>query len=141
MRAEAFGRIVAGMSKMHGRCLCGAIRYEIGAESIDWQAYCECESCRRATGAPVVGWIGLARDGFSFTGEEPGRHSSSAGVIRSFCPRCGTPLTFSTEKRPEQIDVLAATLDDPRAFAPDKTFFSDESLGWPGLHLSLPKAD
>lgn len=129
------------MSVMHGSCQCGRVAYEVDSEAIEWQAYCECEDCRRATGAPVVGWIGVRREGFAFTGGEPERYASSPGVIRSFCPQCGTPLTYSTEKRAEQIDVLAATLNDPRAFAPTRRDFADESLGWSGLHLSLPRAD
>ncbi|GGL70145.1 GFA family protein [Wenxinia marina] len=123
---------------LDGYCLCGACRYEIDDDAVDWQALCVCESCRRASGAPVVGWMGVARDGFRWTGDEPGRFASSPGVMRSFCPTCGTPLTFSTDKREHQIDVLAATLSDPAVFRPERVDFADEALDWHGLHISLP---
>ena len=82
--------------------------------------------------------MGVRREGFRWTGDEPGRFASSAGVMRSFCPSCGSPLTYSTEHREDQIDVLAATLSDPADFSPTKLDHAEEALDWPGLHVSLP---
>ena len=40
-----------------GRCLCGATRYRITAPLL-WCAFCHCDSCRRATGAPMASYLG-----------------------------------------------------------------------------------
>lgn len=53
-----------------GGCLCGTIRYR--AEGVPkWIAYCHCQSCRRATGAPVTAYAGFLRPQVSFVAGEP----------------------------------------------------------------------
>ena len=42
-----------------GRCLCGRVRY-LAAGAPLWVAHCHCESCRRATGAPLATYAGFA---------------------------------------------------------------------------------
>jgi hypothetical protein len=44
-----------------GGCLCGAVRFEARGEPTG-SSHCHCEMCRRASGAPVVTFIGFAKD-------------------------------------------------------------------------------
>ena len=43
----------------------------------------------------------------------PTRFNSTAKGARSFCSRCGTPLTSEHADFPEEIDVTTGSLDDP----------------------------
>jgi hypothetical protein len=115
---------------MHeGGCLCGAVRYRIGAVPQS-SVVCHCESCRRASGATPVAWITVERPQFEFIQGNPRTYSSSPGVTRQFCGECGTPLTYQTERRTESIDITTATLDDPNVFPPTADVFLADKLSW-----------
>ena len=100
-----------------GGCRCGAVRYEVdGAPT--YSALCWCTECRKSAGATPVGWTLFPRDRVRITGEVTD-HRSSAESTRQFCPSCGTGLFFLNEQIfPGQIDIQAATFDDPDAFPP-----------------------
>lgn len=118
-----------------GGCLCGAIRYRAVGEP-KWVAFCHCRSCRRATGAPVTAYAGFERDHFRFAGPGPARFASSPGVARTFCPTCGTPLTFEGERWPTEVHIHLGTLDAPERLEPRGHAFAAEHLPWlrlPGL--------
>ncbi len=121
-----------------GRCLCGALRYRaVGAPK--WIANCHCESCRRATGAPMATYAGFAADRFSYFAGMPVGFHSSPGVTRSFCGQCGTPLTYEGARWPGEVHVLVGTLDRPEDFPPTGNAFVEEQLPW--LHLTMPGHD
>ena len=67
-----------------GRCLCGAVRYR-ATGAPEWIANCHCDSCRRATGAPVTTYAGFPAERFAYVAGEPVRFHSSPGVTRTFC--------------------------------------------------------
>jgi hypothetical protein len=115
-----------------GRCLCGAVRYAADCEP-KWIANCHCESCRRAVGAPLTTYAGFPAERFAWTAGTPVRFASSPGVVRSFCGRCGTSLTFEGERWAGEVHVLVATLDHPEDFPPHGEAFVEEKLPW--LHL------
>ncbi len=121
-----------------GRCLCGGIRFSY-AGSPKWVAYCHCESCRRATSAPVAAWIGLERDQFAWDAGTPAAFASSPGVTRRFCPTCGSPLSYEGERWPTEIHVYAASLDDPASAVPRAHVNTDEQLPWFEVHDHLPR--
>ena len=75
------------LSRHGGRCLCGAVPYVAIGEPL-WVAHCHCESCRRATAAPLATYAGYRRDRFAYEAGTPARYQSSPGVTRSFCGRC-----------------------------------------------------
>ena len=126
------------MAELHGGCLCGAIRYRVGAEP--WAvSHCHCTYCRRATGAPFITWMTLPADGSELTAGEIRHHASTPGVRRGFCGECGTTLTFAGDDHPEEIDVSAATLDDPEAVTPDDHLWSGSRLSWVKLEDGLPR--
>src|SRR3954468_7162211 len=95
-----------------GHCLCRAISFAYEGEP-RWTLNCHCESCRRATSSPMTTWITVPRDAFRFTGGEPSYYTSSPGVRRGFCARCGSPLTYENERRPAAGDLLGGALAEP----------------------------
>jgi hypothetical protein len=112
-----------------GRCLCGAVRYAADCEP-KWIANCHCESCRRAVGAPLTTYAGFPAERFAWTAGAPVRFASSPGVVRSFCGRCGTSLTFEGERWAGEVHVLVATLGHPEDFPPHGESFVEEKLPW-----------
>lgn len=121
-----------------GRCFCGEVRYECGAMLYPAN-FCHCESCRRACGAPVVAWLTVAAENFIFTAKAPTEFHSSEQVIRSFCSRCGTPLTYRHEQRPAELDITLATLDDPSEIIPTHHIYMDDALPWDRPNDGLPQ--
>lgn len=113
-----------------GGCSCGSVRYE-SAAPISGAAFCHCRSCRRATGAAAVPWTSVAFARFRWLGvRPPARYESSAGVTRSFCPRCGTPLAYQSASSPETLDLTLGSLDDATAVAPLDHIWMEDALPW-----------
>ncbi len=121
-----------------GRCLCGAVRYE-GRGDPDWVGICHCESCRRATGGALVAWCGFPRERLAFAGELPAYYMSSPGVRRGFCRRCGTSLTYESERWPADVHLIVGNFEHPEALAPQFHVFAAERLPWLHLADGLPR--
>lgn len=113
----------------HGHCLCGAVAYEAAGASSD-QVYCHCRMCRRASGAVAVAWVTFAREGFRFVRGTPAAYRSSPHAVRRFCPDCGSPLTFEDDRKPDEIDVTAMSLDNPDAHPPDHHIWTTSRVRW-----------
>jgi hypothetical protein len=114
---------------IEGGCLCGAVRYRASGEPA-LPTLCHCQSCRRAAGAPAVAWVTFSRDDFAFTAGAPARYRSSPPVVRSFCSRCGTSLTYEHEASPQTVDVTTASLDHPERAAPADHTWTSQRLSW-----------
>jgi hypothetical protein len=121
-----------------GRCLCGAVRYRCHSP-ISPPTLCHCESCRRASGAHVVGWLTVPLAALAFTAGEPVTYQSSASVRRGFCGRCGTPLTYWTGRRSDEIDITIATLDVPDEVIPVDHVWMSDALAWDRPADGLPE--
>jgi hypothetical protein len=118
-----------GTARHGGRCLCGAVAYRAeGAPK--WIANCHCDSCRRATGAPLTTYAGFAAERFALVAGEPVRFHSSPGVTRTFCGQCGSPLTYEGARWPGEVHVLIGTMDRPEDFPPAGDAFAEEKLPW-----------
>ena len=120
-----------------GGCFCRFVRYRIDAAPFN-EANCHCTICRRTSGAPFVTWFTVAREAYVLTSGEPSSFASSEEGTRTFCPRCGTPLTFSARNLPHEIDVTAASLDDPSQVPPKFDIHVGTKLPWVVLDDSLP---
>lgn len=100
---------------MSGGCRCGAVRYSVAA--IVRNSICHCRDCQRSAGAPMVEWMLVDEAALEVSGE-PASFEGSPGAVRSFCARCGTGLFYRNAAIfPGQVDVQAATLDDPGSVA------------------------
>ena len=120
--------MIMTMSHMGG-CQCGAVRFAVTGEP-KFSARCHCKSCRSATGAEFSTWVGWRDDQVKWTAGKPRQYESSPGVTRSFCPQCGTPLSYSGEKWPGETHLLIGLFDEPQDFPPHGDAFKDEALPW-----------
>lgn len=125
------------MPAVEGGCLCGAVRYRISADPL-LSGTCQCRTCRKAAGAAIVPWLHLSPDTFAVTAGEPVEFHSSPSVTRTFCGRCGTPLTYWKPSYGGGIDVTTCSLDDPEAFPPMGHVWTSHRLSWVELADGLP---
>src|SRR5215831_12360217 len=100
-----------------GGCFCGFVRYRADDAPFN-ETNCHCSICRRTSGAPFVAWYSVHADTFAFVSGEPAKFSSSEHAERTFCPRCGTPLTFLSHRYPDELDITVCSLDDPECVRP-----------------------
>ena len=126
------------MESHAGGCFCGAVRYEASGTPRAL-CYCHCESCRRVAGSPAVAWGTFERARFRVTRGRITEFKSSAPVVRGFCERCGSCLTYSHESRPGDIDVTLATLDERARLAPTMHVWVADKLPWVSIDDGLPQ--
>ena len=74
----------------------------------------------------------------AFVTGQPMAFRSSPPVVRTFCGKCGTPLTFQHDETPTTIDVTTASLDFPERFAPTKEIWLEHKVAWEPVNEALP---
>lgn len=130
--------------EFQGGCNCGAVRYAVSGPTL-WSAGCCCRDCARATGTPYIVWVGFPPERVRFQGREPSINESSEGVLRGFCPQCGTSLTYGRDPAFEAVEptlyISAATLDDPSAYPPTEVVWYAQRPEWFELGESVPRHD
>jgi hypothetical protein len=121
---------------IEGGCLCGGVRYQLGAAPTGIND-CHCIDCRRSSGAPSVTWGSVNRaDLRVFKGTL--RKIPHANRVRSFAACCGTHLFFEDAPESATVDVAIASLDDPAPFAPEMTIWTEDHLPWVPLNRQRP---
>lgn len=121
-----------------GSCFCGQTTWEFDGDP-SWGCYCHCDDCRRNCSAPIVAWLGVTKDQFRWTGQDPKTLESSKGVYRHFCDTCGSPMAFVADHYPDTVNLYAASLDDPKQFIPTFHVNFESKLPWLGIDDDLPK--
>ncbi len=116
------------MTEIHeGGCLCGAVRYTTKGDPLR-VTVCHCTWCQRRTGTgfavePIfkneqVEIVGEPLSHYRSVSDESGRW-----LELDFCPKCGTNIGFTLERRPEVRAIDAGTFDDPSWINSDKHDF------------------
>ena len=121
-----------------GHCLCGDLAYEFDGAP-NWVSYCHCDSCRRHTSSAVAAFVGLDVSRTRYTKGTPVRYVSSPGVTRSFCGRCGSPMSYEGKNFPGEVHFYIGTLSDPAALAPTVHVHVAEKLPWFDTRDVLPR--
>jgi hypothetical protein len=95
-----------------GRCLCGAVRYEVRGRLQD-VLICHCEECRRWHGH-ISAFTAARREDLAVVDGRAVRWVDSPGsdahARRGFCGECGSSLFWDAPGR-ETISIAAGTLD------------------------------
>jgi hypothetical protein len=81
----------------------------------------------------------VPRESFRFTADRPREFVSTAPVIRTFCDRCGTMLTYTNRNDPSQLDVTVASLDEPGAYGPLEHIWMSDAVPWDRPADGLPQ--
>jgi hypothetical protein len=126
------------MEILKGGCYCGEVRYEAEGAPFN-ETNCHCSICRRTTGAPFVAWFSVERARFRFVSGQPATFGSTPRGTRSFCPRCGTQLTFQHADYAQEIDVTICSLDEPDRLPPKDHTRTSSRLDWIKLADQLPE--
>lgn len=95
-----------------GRCLCGAVRYEVRGPLRD-VVICHCQECRRWHGH-VSAFTAARREDLAVDDGSAVRWTDSpasdAHARRGFCGECGSSLFWDAPAR-ETVSIAAGTLD------------------------------
>jgi hypothetical protein len=90
-------------------------------------------------GAPAVAWLTVVSESLRYLKSKPIEFSSSPGVFRSFCGRCGTPVTYRRTDLPGEIDITVTSLDEPGSMAPGDHTWMEDALPWDKPGSELPQ--
>jgi hypothetical protein len=123
---------------IRGGCFCGFVRYEANGP-VSNETSCHCSICRRTSGAPSVAWITVPAAGFRVLDGKPHDFPSSDHGQRTFCPRCGTPLTFRSTRFPDEIDITTCSLETPADWPPRDHTWTSAALSWNKRCDGLPE--
>jgi len=121
-----------------GGCCCGAVRYRATGESVLVEL-CHCRSCRHASGAPLMAWVAFRRGEFAIMAGRSTAYESSPGVVRTFCGRCGTSLTLSDDRFPQEIYVSVGSIDSAEELPPEFHIWRSHRISWLETSDTLPR--
>ena len=124
---------------MTGRCLCGAVRYEVEGR-LPPIVNCHCQHCRRAHGAAFVSIVWLRRSAFRLTAGEDrvARYAVGEGY-RAFCRTCGTRIYNGGSSETRFITLVVSTLDDDAHEGPVLHLNVESKASWHAITDDLPQ--
>ena len=127
-----------------GRCLCGEVRFEVGAPPLH-AGYCHCTRCQRRTG--TASSVQTRIDGAAFAyvaGEELvvwWRHPDG-GFEKGFCGACGAHLFSRNPDDHLQLNVRLAAFDADPGVRPSYRQYVAYAVPWePIPDDGLPRYD
>lgn len=124
-----------------GGCLCGSVRYAIASGPIVTRQ-CWCRLCQYLGGGSSTVNSGFLKADFTVTGEMTSHEAiadSGSPMVRTFCPKCGTPLFSETPVRPHLRFIRVGTLDDAGSIRPEMTIWTAEAPEWACFDPDAPK--
>ena len=126
------------MSTKRGRCLCGAVQYEVRGV-IGPIGNCHCETCRLAHAAAFATTARVARDDFHWTAGDDAKRAfeSSPGKKRFFCSKCGSHLVAAWDHENHVVLRIGSLIDDPGS-KPVVNIWTEEKAPWFELDPALP---
>jgi hypothetical protein len=116
-----------------GRCLCGAVAYEVHGPLRD-VLICHCEECRRWHGH-VAACTAARREDFVLVTDRGLRWvqspNSDAGARRGFCGECGSSLFWDPPRR-DPISIAAGSVDQPTGLHVAGHWFVSQAADYAG---------
>jgi hypothetical protein len=122
-----------------GRCLCGALRYEIDGPFVD-MLHCHCSMCRKHHGTPFATWAAAPSSGFRWLSDTAtlGSFASSGNGHRDFCRVCGSVAPMVLDDM-GMVIVAAGNLDGDPGIRPTRHMFVGSKAPWYAITDDLPQ--
>ena len=123
-----------------GSCLCGVVKYEVRG-AIGGSVCCHCSRCRKASGSAfAINAVVAAKDFVIVDGQASFKcFSTAAGVHRSFCAHCGSPVISRRDSLPDIVRLRLGTLDTPIAHGPEAHIYVGSKAEWFEIRDELPQ--
>jgi hypothetical protein len=99
-------------TRFTGGCICGAVRYECGADPIA-MGNCHCRDCQRATG--------------------------SAFAAAVLVPTSAVKITGKPAASPDIMSIMAGSLDESSWFRLQADIYTASAQPWDYMNPDLPK--
>jgi len=125
------------MSTTQGRCLCGAVEYEVEGP-LRPVVYCHCRMCRRTSGHFVAATACAVATLRIKSAKGLRWYASSAEAERGFCAVCGSNL-FWRPASGTHVSIMAGTLDTTAGLDSAAHIFVGAKGDYYELNDELPK--
>ena len=121
-----------GEPSTSGRCLCGAVRFELERPA-KGAAYCHCTRCQRRTGTAASASASVDGTGFRIVcGEElvkAWRHPDG-GWEKAFCRECGAHLFSRDPDDRSRMGIRMSAFDGDPGVRPTRRQFVAYAAAW-----------
>ncbi|MCV3739501.1 GFA family protein [Rhizobium sp. TRM96647] len=122
----------------HGHCFCGAIEATFKGDPF-WICFDHDDDCRRALGSPLTIWIGYKSSQVTFDQGQPATYSKTRGVLRSFCGKCGTSISYTDNGLSDDVYICVGFMDAPERFEPQAHGYWELRLPYIVMGDDLPR--
>ncbi|KAF9695286.1 hypothetical protein EKO04_006860 [Ascochyta lentis] len=94
-----------------GGCRCGGVQYTSSARPKDI-VFCHCPACQQVSGSAYIPFTGVPRNALTFK-EESTREFLRLSDFgeRSFCSKCGSPITMVYSFLEDQVSLTMSSVD------------------------------
>ncbi|XPS99014.1 hypothetical protein M3J09_008199 [Ascochyta lentis] len=94
-----------------GGCRCGGVQYTSSARPKDI-VFCHCRACQQVSGSAYIPFTGVPRNALTFK-EESTREFLRLSDFgeRSFCSKCGSPITMVYSFLEDQVSLTMSSVD------------------------------
>jgi hypothetical protein len=106
-------------------------------------AVCHCSTCQKNTGSAFSTNLAMPQNAVEIVGDdlatfEEYADAGSPPFLRSFCSRCGSPISGRGEAYPGVVFIKAGTLDDPSWVKPTIHIWCSERQPWVHIDDGVP---
>ena len=115
-----------------GRCLCGAVRFEIDSPARG-AGYCHCTRCQRRTGTASSASAAIDGTGFHIVaGEELVKtwQHPDGGWEKSFCGECGAHLFSRDPDDPSRMGIRMSAFEGDPGVRPTSRRYVAYAAAW-----------
>ena len=125
--------------RLTGRCLCGAVAYQV-TDAFEYAMNCHCSQCRRATGSAFKPFAGIRREHLAITDGADAImiYGDAAAAHDLHCGRCGS-LLVSIVRNSAYAHVTMGTLLDAPSIRPAMHIFVGSKAPWYEISDDLPQ--
>lgn len=118
-----------------GKCLCGAVTYEVEGSPIV-VAQCHCDECRRLSGTGHTIGAMFSTELVSLSGtlsEFKYLSDKESEVTKAFCANCGSPIYGANSRIPDHLTLTLGTMDDAPGLDVQVVIFERDKKHWDQL--------
>lgn len=123
---------------MISKCFCESTSIEISGTP-EWVAYCHCNDCKKATAAPVTAYASFKNEDLNYLTGQLHYFESSPGTKWGSCSKCHSPMTYQSQKYPEDTHLHLITIDRHDQLSPDFHVHCSEQVRWLTIDDDCPK--